>query len=211
MYIVKADSRNAEVKVKKLRESGIVPGCVYGGKLDETMLIQMDGKEVLKLLREKAVGGQVSVDVNGEKIISLLKEVSVSPVGNKIEHLSFQGLIADEPVQSTAQIILINKDKVSDIIRQVLFEIPIKALPAHLVEEITIDLTGMSAGVVMRLEDLEIAKNADVEILTATDTMVLSIVEKTAFEEEDEEAKTEDSDAAAEEGEEAEEASKTEE
>lgn len=188
MYVLKADNRNADAKVKKLRESGVIPGCVYGGKLEETMLLQFSNKEVLHLLREKTVGGQVNLDVDGKKMISLIKEVSMSPIGNRVEHLSFQSLIADEPVQSTAQITLINEDKVSDIIRQVLFEVVIKALPAHLVEEILIDLTGMKAGVVIRVEDLEIAKNKDVELLTTTDTMVLSIVEKTAIKDADDEA-----------------------
>lgn len=185
MYVLKADNRNADVKVKKLRESGVVPGCVYGGKLEETMLLQFSNKEVLHLLREKTVGGQVNLDVNGKKMISLIKEVSISPVGNKIEHLSFQSLIADEPVQSTAQITLINEEKVSDIIRQVLFEVVIKAIPAHLVEEILIDLSGMKAGVIIRVEDLEIAKNKDVELLTALDTMVVSIVEKASAKDSD--------------------------
>lgn len=185
MYILKADNRNADVKVKRLREEGIVPGCVYGGKLDETLLIQIPNKEVVKLLREKTVGGQVGLDVDGKKIIGLLKEVSISPVGGKIEHLSFQSLVAGEPVHSTARIILINEEKVSDFIRQSLFEISIKALPSHLVEEVKIDLEGMSAGAVIRVEDLDIANNADVELLTATDTMVLSIIEKSAIKEDD--------------------------
>lgn len=184
MYILKADSRNADVKVKKLREEGIVPGCVYGGKLGETLLVQIPNKEVVKLLREKTVGGQVSLDINGKKMISLLKEVSISPIGNKIEHLSFQSLVAGEPVHSTARIVLVNEEKVSDVIRQSLFEISIKALPSHLVEEVKIDLEGMSAGAVIRVEDLDIAGNPEVELLTATDTMVLHIIEKSAMKDE---------------------------
>lgn len=185
MYILKADNRSADVKVKKLRSEGIIPACVYGGKLEDTLLIQIDSKEAVKLLREKTVGGQVRLDIHGKKLIALLKEVNISPVGNKIEHLSFQGLVAGEPVHSTAQIILVNEEKVSDVIRQSLFEISIKALPSHLVEEVQINLEGMSAGAVIRVEDLDIASNADVEILTAMDTMVLHIVEKNAIKEAD--------------------------
>jgi large subunit ribosomal protein L25 len=201
MYVLKADNRSAEVKVKNLRKEGIVPGCVYGGKLEETLLVQISNKEVIKLLREKTVGGQVSLEVGSKKIIGLLKEVSISPIGNKIEHLSFQSLVAGEPVHSTAQVVLLNAEKVSDVVRQSLFEISIKALPSHLVEEVRIDLEGLSAGAVIRLEDLDIASNQDVELLTATDTMVVSIVEKSAIkdlepsEEEEEGAETTEEEA----------------
>jgi hypothetical protein len=43
----------------------------------------------------------------------------------------------------------------------------------------------MSAGAVVRVEDLDIASNADVEILTAMDTMVLHIVEKNSIKDAD--------------------------
>ncbi len=181
MYVVKAESRNAKVKVKNLRKEGIVPGCVYGGKLEETLLLQFTSKEAAKLMQEKAVGGQVSIDVNGKKMIALLKEVGHSPLGGRIEHLSFQGLVADEKVTSTAQIQLVNEDKITDIIRQTLFEVSIHALPANLVEEIRVDLAGMTAGAVVRVEDLDIAGNKDVELLTPLDTLVVSIIDKNSI------------------------------
>ena len=185
MYVVQAESRNADVKVKNLRKEGIVPGCVYGGKLSETLLIQLSAKEATKLLREKTTGGQVSIDVNGKKMIALLKEVGSDPLSGKTEHLSFQGLVADELVTSTAQITLINEASVSDIIRQTLFELSIRALPANLVEEVRIDMTGMTAGAVVRVEDLDIAKNADVELLTHIDTMVVTVIDQSSVKEEE--------------------------
>jgi len=181
MYVVKAENRDAGVKVKKLRNEGNVPGCVYGGKLDETLLIQVSSKEATKLLREKTTGGQVSIDVNGKKMIALLKEIGSSPLGNKIEHLSFQSLVADEPVTSTARITLVNEDKVTDIVRQTLFELSIRALPANLVEDVHIDMAGMTAGAILRVEDLDIAKNPDIELLTHVDTLVVSVIDKSSI------------------------------
>jgi large subunit ribosomal protein L25 len=165
-----------------------VPGCVYGGKLPETLLIQLSAKEATKLLREKTTGGQVSIDVNGKKMIALLKEIGSDPLSGRTEHLSFQGLVADELVTSTAQITLINEASVSDIIRQTLFELSIRALPANLVEEVRIDMTGMSAGAVVRVEDLDIANNADVELLTHLDTMVVTVIDKSSVKDEEAEA-----------------------
>jgi|SRR5665647_1302314 len=191
MYNLKAESRNTNLKVKKLREEGIIPGCVYGGSLKETLLIQLQHKDVIQLLKLKTIGGQVVLNVKGKKILALLKEINLNPVTNRVIHLSFQNLIENEFVTSTALIILANEDKITDFIRQSLFDISYKALPSHIVEEITIDMEGMKLGSIVRVEDLEIAKNKDIEILIPHDTMIINIVEqnkgKQADEVEDEE------------------------
>lgn len=178
MYSVKAENRNPDMKVKKLRESGIVPGCVYGGSLSETLNIQIPIKEVVQLLKAKTIGGQVVVNVEGNKLLGLLKEIGTHPVSNQIEHLSFQSLVANELVTSTARIVLKNEDKIIDFIRQSLSDVSYKAFPSHLVEEIDIDVQGMKAGSSLKVEDLAIAKNKNVEILTPLDTVVIAIVEQ---------------------------------
>ncbi len=184
MYSVKAENRNPDMKVKKLRESGIVPGCVYGGSLAETLNIQIPIKEVVQLLKSKTIGGQVVINVEGNKLLGLLKEIGTHPVSNQIEHLSFQSLVANELVTSTARIVLKNEDKITDFIRQSVSDVHYKAFPSHLVEEIFIDVTGMKAGSSIKIEDLAIAKNKDVELLTAPDTVVLVIVEQNSIKQE---------------------------
>ena len=178
MYVLAADSRDPKTKVKHLRREGIVPGCVYGGKLEETLLNQVTNGEAAKLMREKAIGTQVLIEMDGEKQSALIKEISANLLNNSIDHLSFQSLVADEPVNAVAQITLVNEDTVPDVVRQVLFELDIRALPAHLVEEIRIDVEGMEAGMSMRVEDLDIAKSPDVEILTQGDVMVFNIIDE---------------------------------
>ena len=184
MYSVKAENRNPDMKVKKLRESGIVPGCVYGGSLAETLNIQIPIKEVVQLLKSKTIGGQVVINVEGNKLLGLLKEIGTHPVSNQIEHLSFQSLVANELVTSTARIVLKNEDKITDFIRQSVSDIHYKAFPSHLVEEIFIDVAGMKAGSSIKVEDLAIAKNKDVELLTSPDTVVLVIVEQNSIKQE---------------------------
>ena len=185
MYVVTADNRDSSAKVKKLRRQGIVPGCIYGGKLEETLLIQVTSGEAARLAREKAIGTQVLIEFGGQKQSALIKEISANQLANTIEHLSFQSLVADEPVNAVAQIVLLNEESVSDIVRQTLYEIPIRALPANLVEEIRIDLTGMEAGTAIRVEDLDIANNPDVELQTPGDVMVFNIIDKSSIKEEE--------------------------
>lgn len=181
MYTIRAENRNTSLKAKQLRRSGIIPGCIYGSDLEKTLLIQIPQSDVKKLLKSKTKGGKVALEVDGKKIIALLWEISRSPLGNQIENLGFQSLVSDEMVTSTARIILLNKEKIPEFIQQTLFEISYKALPSNLVEQIEIDLEGMKVGSYVRVEDLEIAQNEDIELLTAPDSLVVSIIEQRRF------------------------------
>lgn len=177
MSIVKAEKRNESLKAKRIRKLGFIPGCVYGSSLKESLLIQIPQGDVNQLLKTKSKGSKITLEVEGSKNTVLLKEISSNPVSNMVEHLSFQKIDADELITGTAQIVLINREKISSFVQQLLFEISYKALPANMVEKIEIDLEGKKDGSNVKVEDLDIAKNKDIELLVAPDTMVLNIVE----------------------------------
>ena len=177
MNILQAEKRNESLKAKKLRQAGVIPGCVYGSNLEENLLIQIPQGEVNQLLRSKAKGSKVTLDIEGKKIIALLKEISRSAVGGQIENLSFQSLVADEKVTGTAQIVLLNKEDEENLTQQLLYDISYRAFPSNLVERIEVNLEGMQAGSCVKVEDLEIAKNPDVELLVAPDSIVVNIFE----------------------------------
>ena len=42
MDVIKVEKRNEQAKANQLRRSGLVPCCVYGGDLPESISIQMD-------------------------------------------------------------------------------------------------------------------------------------------------------------------------
>ena len=137
--------------------------------------------------------------------MALLREATYKPATYELEHLSFQALIADEVVESVARIILLNREKVSGMVQQPQFEVAYRALPAHLIERIELDLEGFDIGDSIRVEDLEIAKDSNIEIITPLDTLVVSVVDSRVIEETLDEGDVEE-EAAAVEGEQSEDA-----
>jgi large subunit ribosomal protein L25 len=178
MSVVQAKKRDQNIKAKKLRKAGITPASIYGKNLKEPIHLQITQREVTQLLRTKTKGSKLTIDVDGQKYIVLLKEITYDTLENKIEYISFQSLVADEMVASTANIVLVNKDKVPYFIQQLLSEIPYKAYPSDLVDMIYIDLDGFQPGDSVKVEDLEIAKNKNIEILIEPDSMILNVVDK---------------------------------
>lgn len=178
MNTISAEIRNPQTKAKSLRKAGLVPCCIFGPRLQKSLSIQIPQDDAEKLLREKHKGSKLEIGVGGEKMTVLIRDISRNPVKDGIEHISFQALAADKKVNTAARVVLLNKDKVSGYVSQALFEIPYAALPADLVDTVTVDLADLQAGGRCTVEDLAIAKNDRIELLLDKDSLVLSIVAK---------------------------------
>ncbi|MEG0838742.1 MAG: 50S ribosomal protein L25 [Hydrogenoanaerobacterium sp.] len=177
MYSLNAEKRNEQLKCKQLRKQGIIPVNVYGGDLKETLLFQISLIEANRMLKTKAKGSTVMLNLGDKKLSVLLKDVSYTPVSGMVETISFQKLMEDEIVHSTLRIVLLNKEKTTMMVQQLLEEIPYKALPADLIEKIEIDMDKIKEGSTIKIEDLPFAKNKKIEILIPLDTLVLNMVE----------------------------------
>lgn len=183
MTTLTAAKRDMSIKSKRLRREGSIPGNIVGREMKETMPITIPTKEAERFIKENAKGKHLTLDVDGKNIDVLLKEVNYNAFKKEIENIDFQALVAGEKVHSTAQIVLLNHDKVQGALVQNLDEIAYKAFPSALVEKVEIDLSGMKAGMSLKVGDLEIAKDKDIDLVTPLDKLVVSVTESQIVEE----------------------------
>ena len=93
-----------------------------------------------------------------------------------VEEIDFQALVRGEKVHSVAEVILVNHDKVMNgVLQQQLQEISYKALPEALIDKVRIDVGDMKVGDTIRVADLDIAKNKNVDLVTDLDTTVATV------------------------------------
>ena len=175
MFVLNAENRSAGFKPKQLRRKGMIPGVLYGKNLKESLSIQFSRAEAASFLKANFTGSKVKLVIGDNNFMALLCEATYKPVSNELEHLSFQTLVAGEVVTSAARIVLVNREKVTGMVQQPQSEVSYRALPSNLIDKIAIDLDGMKIGTSMRIGDLDIAKNPDIEVLSPLDTMVFSI------------------------------------
>ena len=74
MDVIKVEKRNEQTKANQLRRSGLVPCCVYGGDLPESISIQMDQQTANRLFHTKREGSQVGLELDGRVIPAQIKE-----------------------------------------------------------------------------------------------------------------------------------------
>ena len=176
MNTLKAEKRSMDVKAKRLRREGYVTGNVFGREIEGSIPVKMLKTEVDKLLKTDHKGSQVMLEVDGQTYDALIKEVDFNPLAGRVDEIDFQALVSNEKVHSVAEIVLVNHDKLeAGVLQQHLEEISFRALPSALVDKIMVDVGDMKVGDVIKVKDLAIAQDKDVDLKTDLEAAVVSV------------------------------------
>ena len=178
MNTLKAEKRDMTIKAKKLRREGFVTGCIFGREMAESIPLKMDKGDVDRLLKTEGKGGRIRLEVDGQAYDALIKEVDYNAMKGWVDEIDFQALVSTEKVHSSAEIHLINTDKLAaGVPQQMLHEVDFKALPSALVEKFEPDIVELKFGDTIRVKDLDIANNKDVDLSPYLDAPVVTITE----------------------------------
>ncbi len=178
MDTLKAEKRDMSTKAKKLRREGYVTGNIFGRDIKGSIPIKIAKLEAERVFKTKKKGSQLYLDVDGTKMDVLIKDISYNFMKGQYDEIDFQALVSNEKVHSVAEVVLINHDKVvNGIVQTVLEEIPYKALPSALVETVEIDVGSMRPGDAVKVSDLPIASDADIELGVNRDAVVVLVSE----------------------------------
>lgn len=189
MITLKAEKRNPNVKAKKLRREGYVTGILSGKEMKEPVALQFDAAEAAKFIKANKEGTQIYLDIEGEKVDALVKNIDYNPIEKQLMALDFQALVAGEKVSTTVAVKLEHTELVQGIVEQEMEEIHYKADPANLLDTIVINFNGYPADVRdIHVKDLPIPEGKQVHFITPEDAVVVHIGEYEAAPEEDEDA-----------------------
>ena len=176
MNTLKAEKRSMDIKAKKLRREGYVTGNVFGREMEESVPLKIEKTELARVLKENHKGSQVMLEVEGEQYDVLIKDIQFNTLKKQIDEIDFQALVSNEKVHSVAEIVLVNHDKLeAGVLQQHLEEISFRALPSALVDKVMVDVGDMKVGDVIKVKDLAIAQDKDVDLKTDLEAAVVSV------------------------------------
>ncbi len=175
-------------QVKALRQSGLVPAVLYGQGV-ESIAIQMDGRELEKLLTQ--AGGSTLIDLaigkDAHKV--LLRAVQRDPITLDLIHVDFLKVAMDVAIRTYVPIELVGEapavKDLGGVLVTGLSEIEVEALPSDLMDRISVDLEvlqGMDDSITVG--DLFPGKN--VTVLTDPEEVVAHMMYQVIEEEEEE-------------------------
>lgn len=165
-----------DVKAKKLRREGYVTGNVFGREMKESVPVKIEKATVDRLLKTCHKGSQVMLDIEGEKMNVLVKDVEFNPLKGQVDEIDFQALVSNEKVHSVAEIVLVGHEKAAGgVLEQLLEEVQFKAYPSALVDKVEVDVSNMKVGDSIKVKDLTLLSDKDVDVMTDPETTVVTL------------------------------------
>lgn len=164
----------------KLRNEGFIPGVMYGTN-KETQSIKINGRDLKRYLSSHGQSGATSIELDGQIVPVIIKEVQRDIIKEDILHIDLQQLSDDQKIRIQVPVILTGKEKIdnSSVIEQQLIELDVQCLPKHIPQSITVDISDLDVGEYVTIGDLAIASDENVEVLGELSQIVASLAAAT--------------------------------
>lgn len=176
--IIKAEKRTVRGKqVSQLRRAGILPGVVYGHKV-ESQAIQMDRHTVSLQMTSITPTTLVTIDVAGNKIKAFVRDRQRDVLHGVLTHLDFLAVSMTEKMRAAVELELTGEAPVLEnptyLLNHSLNVIEIECLPQDMPERIMVDVSSIKTPEdSITIADLDLGKN--VTILTDHSEVIVSV------------------------------------
>ncbi|ROX83135.1 50S ribosomal protein L25/general stress protein Ctc [Enterococcus durans] len=160
----------------KLRHEGKVPAIVYGYNVESTP-ISFDGQTFSKLLRENGANAVVTMDIDGNKVNTLVHKVQTNTFTNHFEHVEFLSVNMSEETEVETEIVLIGEAagaKSGGVLAQNLYTVLVSATPDNLPERIEVDVTNLDLGDSITVADLP--ENNEYKVVTDSEEQIAAVI-----------------------------------
>ncbi len=175
---IEAETRTGSGKgaARALRRDGKLPAVVYSqGKPARS--IQIDARLFRRaLVNENAERALISLFIDGEQGIAVVKEIQQDPVRRDLLHVDFQNIRLDEEIVVTVDLELEGDPVGVDlggILEFVTRQVEVRVLPTAIPDSLTLDISELEIGQSVHVHLLEPPE--EVEILTDGDMVVASV------------------------------------
>lgn len=161
---------------RKLRRQNLIPATVYGGGRSRHIAVPYFEFH-RHYTRHRHANILYALDIPGEgRIQTLVKEVQIHPVTNRITHIDFYELTAGKKIRVRVGVRLVGTPagvKEGGILEHFVWDLLVECLPEHLVETIDIDVSGLNIGDSLHVRDLKVPEH--LRVLDDPDEIVVTI------------------------------------
>jgi large subunit ribosomal protein L25 len=167
---------------RRLRITGRTPAIVYGAAA-EPQRIELDHNSLWHALKKEAFHASIlDMEFNGETTKVLLRNVQYHPFKQLVLHLDFQRVDANTRLSMKVPLHFSGEENSpavkldACVINHVVTEIEVACLPADLPEFIAVDLSGLTKGVSLHVNDITMPKGTKVVTHGKPNPVLVSVV-----------------------------------
>ncbi len=148
---------------RRLRHANLVPAIIYGGD-KEPQSVTLEHRHILKAQENEGFYSHIlTLDVEGDKVECIVKDMQRHPYKPVVMHLDFQRIDASHKLTTNVPLHFVNEStnaavKRGGVVNHLVNSIDITCLPAHLPEFIEVNLADLEEGHSVHLSDLKLPK-----------------------------------------------------
>ncbi|TCO72640.1 50S ribosomal protein L25 [Marinisporobacter balticus] len=189
---VEERKRTKKKALKKLRKNGFVPAVVYGNA-KETKQVQVNKRELDKILNQYSVGSSINFHIGNEMRPAIIKDIQRHITKLHVLHIDLQELDEDKKVKVKIPIYLTNKSVVessTSVIQQQMTELEIQTYPSYLPQSIEVNVSNMQFGVPLTVGKLQIFTHSHIEVLNESEEIIALLTTATRLEMKEEDSES---------------------
>ena len=165
---------------RRLRNTGKVPGIVYGGATEATV-IELDHNALWFALKKEAFHASIlEMEIDGKAIKVLLRDVQYHPYKPQVLHIDFQRVDAKTKLHMKVPLHFKGEDESSAVkvdkclVQKILNDLEIVCFPGDLPEFIEVDLSTLTKGQTIKGSNLKMPKGVKVAVHGKVDPVILT-------------------------------------
>ena len=176
---------------RALRREGRVPAVIYGGN-EEPTPIHVEARELVRQLNiGHFMNSIVMIDIGGEQVRTLPKDVALHPVSDRPLHVDFLRLSKDAKIHVNVPVVFANEDnspglKKGGVLNVVRHELELVCESDKIPGEIVLDVTGLDVGDSIHISHVTLP-DGSVSAITDRDFTIATIVAPSAMKQTEEE------------------------
>ncbi len=153
-------------QVKALRREGKIPAILYGSTIEPTPVL-LDLKSASNTLNRLSGSALVAVNLEGNNLVSLVREKQRDVLTGTITHVDFQIVSMKEKIRTEVSVEIRGEapavKNFNGILVQNVDELEVEALPGDLPERIVVDVSGLTnIGQSIMLRDIALPEKVTV-------------------------------------------------
>jgi large subunit ribosomal protein L25 len=159
---------------RRLRHANRVPAIVYGGD-KEPMNISLEHLKLIHNLENEAFYSHIlTIDIDGKKEKTVLKDLQRHPAKPVILHADFLRVSDTEKLKMHVPLHFINEEKapgvkMGGVLTHNVTEVEIQCLPNDLPEYLEVDMAGVEIEQIIHLSDIQLPNGVELVELTHGD------------------------------------------
>ncbi len=173
-YTIKAEPRGSKPNPRALRRQGRIPGVLYGHEVNQP--IAVNARELEKLLARITRSSRITVELNGKRLATFIKEIQYDPLTDRVIHIDLYHPAPDRPVTVEVPVRLRGEAKgrkeggVLQLLRDV---VRVQGMIEQIPEVIEIDVSELGVGQAVHVNELKLE---GVRVLTPGEATIVTVV-----------------------------------